>query len=56
MSAAAPDTARCLPGSPIFATTMRLATTLFAATIVLFSFGQKQRLTNVQVGQQARRS
>ena len=53
MSAAAPDTARCLPGSPIFATTMRLATTLFAATIVLFSFGQKQRLTNVQVGEQA---
>ncbi len=46
-------TARCLPGSSIFATNMRLTSTLFAATIALFSSGQKQRLTNVQVGQQA---
>jgi len=42
--------------SPIFATTMRTANTFLAATIALLSFGQqgqKKRLTNVDVGQQA---
>src|SRR6187549_72921 len=42
----------CL-GTPIFATTMRLATILLAGSATLFSFGQKERLTNVHVGQQA---